>query len=107
MFYLFIILPNIFLFFLLLISVLKFKHFKENFIFQFSIIYWLLSLLLYLYSFSEGQDNIGNIQGSLFETLRISFEYYWLWVYPFWWFILLILSIVISGLLYLVLKLSK
>ncbi len=55
-----------------------------------------LALILYISSIGEGMENL-DMEGSYFENLPRTLEYFVLWVLPYWWLILLIGGIVIAG----------
>ena len=55
-----------------------------------------LALILYISSIGEGMENL-DMEGSYFENLPRTLEYFALWVLPYWWLILLIGGIVIAG----------
>jgi hypothetical protein len=47
-----------------------------------------LSLILYITSIGEGMENL-RMEGSYLENVPRTLEYFFLWVLPYWWFILL------------------
>ena len=55
-----------------------------------------LALILYISSIGEGMENL-DMEGSYFENLPRTLDYFVLWVLPYWWLILLIGGIVIAG----------
>ena len=55
-----------------------------------------IALILYIVTIGEGMENL-NLTGNYFENLPRTFEYFFLWVVPYWWFIMLIAGIVIAA----------
>ena len=55
-----------------------------------------LALILYIASIGEGMENL-KMEGSYFENVPRTLKYFFLWVLPYWWFILLTAGIIISA----------
>lgn len=72
----------------------------------FSLVFLILNICLYLFTLSEGQKNIGTPASTLIETIYISLEYYFLWVLTFWFIALLLMSLIITTIVYLFYKIK-
>lgn len=55
-----------------------------------------LSLILYITSIGEGMENL-KIEDGYFTNVPQTLEYFFLWVLPYWWFIMLIAGIIIAA----------
>lgn len=55
-----------------------------------------LALIIYITSIGEGIENL-NLKGNYFVVLPQTLEYFFLWVLPYWWPILLIAGIIIAA----------
>ncbi len=63
----------------------------------------LSSITLYIFSIKEGMEVL-EMEGGYFKNIPKTFEYFFYWVVPFWWFILIIFSLVLSFLSILIKK---
>ncbi len=65
------------------------------FIKHFLIILVITSLILYFFTIKEGMEVL-KLEGGYFKNIGKTFEYFFLWVIPYWWYILIIASLVLS-----------
>lgn len=63
----------------------------------------ILMLILYFSTISEGMEVLGIVD----FNIKKSFEYFFLWVIPYWWLILLISSLIIARVTVGIMKLKK
>ncbi len=54
-----------------------------------------LALILYITTIGEGMENL-NLDGNYFENVMRALKYFFMWVLPYWWFILLFSGITIA-----------
>ena len=64
------------------------------------------SLILYLFSIKEGMEVL-NLKGGYFKNILKTFEYFFLWGIPYWWYILIIVSLILSLISTLIFKRMK
>lgn len=64
------------------------------------------SLILYFSTIKEGME-ILKLEGGYFKNIGRTFEYFFEWVIPYWWYILIIASFVLALISTVVLKKIK
>ena len=61
----------------------------------FAVVLIVINVLFYLITIKEGQEVLGK-QGSLIGKVLQSFEYYVMWVLPYWWLIIILVGLVLT-----------
>lgn len=64
------------------------------------------SLILYFFTIKEGMEVL-KLEGGYFKNIGRTFEYFFQWVIPYWWFILIIASLILSLISTLIFKKMK
>lgn len=60
------------------------------------LVFLIISLLiLYFFSIREGTEVL-KLEEGYFKNILKTFEYFFLWVIPYWWYILIILPLIFS-----------
>ena len=53
------------------------------------------SLILYFFTIKEGIDVL-KLEGGYFKNIGKTFEYFFQWIIPYWWYILIIISLILG-----------
>lgn len=64
------------------------------------------SLILYFFTIKEGMEVL-KMKGGYFKNIGKTFEYFFLWVIPYWWYILIIVPLILSLISTLIFKKMK
>ncbi|WP_418498961.1 hypothetical protein [Flagellimonas sp.] len=64
------------------------------------------SLILYFSSLREGMEVL-KLEGGYFKNVGKTLEYFFSWVIPYWWYILIIASLILSLISVTILKRKK
>ncbi len=71
------------------------------------LVFLIISLLiLYFFTIKEGMEVL-KLEGGYFKNIGRTFEYFFQWVMPYWWFILIIASLILSLISTLIFKKMK
>lgn len=63
-------------------------------------------LILYLATIKEGMETL-DLKGGYVKNIGRTFEYFFLWVIPYWWYILLGIAITLGAIISLIIKKLK
>ncbi|WP_339695979.1 hypothetical protein [uncultured Marixanthomonas sp.] len=78
----------------------------NTFIKYFFIALVISSLVLYVATIKEGVETL-DLEGGYFKNIGKTFEYFFLWVIPYWWYILIGASTILGVIAALVIKKLK
>ena len=78
----------------------------STFIKYFFIVLVISSLVLYVATIKEGMETL-YLEGGYFKNIGRTFEYFLLWVIPYWWYILIGASMILGAITTLIIKKLK
>jgi len=78
----------------------------STFIKYFFIVLVISSLVLYVATIKEGMETL-DLKGGYFKNIGRTFEYFFLWVIPYWWYILIGASMIFGAITTLIIKKLK